>query len=87
MTTVPPPKVKEFNPETLEKIAYKSVSTIPTREKNDQFRLGYCIWLFLSEKKGTLKQAVQNSGARVLISEPDVIKIISDDLKNSGINL
>ena len=87
MTTVPPAKVKEFSSATLEKIAYNSVSTIPTREPNDQNRLGYCVWHFLSERHGTLKQAIHTSGARILIPESDVLRIVTDALKESGISL
>ena len=51
MTTNAPSTIKFFDDASLEKIAYKSVSSIPTREPNDQVRLGYSIWKFLSEKK------------------------------------
>ena len=87
MTTVAPAKVKEFSPSTLEKIAYTSVATIPTREPNDQNRLGFCVWQFLSERKGTLAEAVHTSGARLLIPESDVLRIVSDSLKQSGVSL
>ena len=87
MSTVPPSKVREFPATTLEKIAYSSVATIPTREPNDQNRLGYCVWHYLSERHGTLAQAVHTSGARILIPESDVIKIISDSLKKAGISV
>jgi hypothetical protein len=87
MTTVPPSKVIEFSSTTLEKIAYNSVATIPTREPNDQNRLGYCVWHFLSERKGTLAQAIHTSGARILIPESDVLRIVGDALKQAGITL
>ncbi|MEW6060621.1 MAG: hypothetical protein AB1600_01645 [Bacteroidota bacterium] len=87
MTTISPSKVKEFDPTSLEKIAYNSVKTIPTREPNDQYRLGYSIWLWLTERKGTLEQAVKTAGARMLIAEKDAVKIISDELKKEGIEV
>ena len=87
MTTVPPSKVKEFSPSTLEKIAYTSVSTIPTREPNDQNRLGFCVWHFLSEREGTLAQAIHTSGARLLIPESDVLRIVGESLKQAGISV
>jgi hypothetical protein len=87
MSTVAPSKVKEFSPESLEKIAYKSVEAIPTREPNDQNRLGYCVWLYLSEKKGTLQSAIHNSGARVLIPETDVVRTITAALQQAGITV
>lgn len=87
MTTISPSKVKEFDPTSLEKIAYNSVKTIPTREPNDQYRLGYSIWLWLTERKGTLEQAIKTAGARMLIAEKDAVKIISDELKKEGIEV
>ena len=87
MTTVPPAKVKEFGPSTLEKIAYQSVASIPTREPNDQNRLGFCVWQFLSERKGTLDQAIHTSGSRILLPEADVIRIVGEALKKAGISL
>jgi hypothetical protein len=87
MSTVPPSKVKEFSTTTLERIAYNSVATIPTREPNDQNRLGYCVWHYLSERQGTLAQAIRTSGARVLIPESDVLRIVSESLKQAGISL
>ena len=87
MSTVPPAKVKEFAPSTLEKIAYKSVAAVPTREPNDQNRLGYCVWHFISERNGTLAQAIRTSGARVLIPEADVLRIVGDALKQAGISI
>jgi hypothetical protein len=87
MTTVAPAKVKEFSPSTLEKIAYASIAAIPTREPNDQNRLGFCVWSFLSERKGTLAQAIHTSGARLLIPESDVLRIVGDSLKQSGISV
>lgn len=87
MSTVPPSKVKEFSSTTLEKIAYNSVAAIPTREPNDQNRLGYCVWHYLSERNGTLVQAIHTSGARILIPESDVLRIVSESLKKAGITL
>ena len=87
MTTVAPSKVKEFSATSLEKIAYKSVETILTREPNDQHRLGYCIWKFLSERQGTFEEAIHTAGARILIPESDVVRIVKESLKQSGIAL
>jgi len=87
MTTNAPSKVKEFDPSTIEKIAYGSVKTIPTREPNDQYRLGYSVWQWLTEKKGTVEQAVRNSGSRILIPEQEAVSIIKQELKKSGVEL
>lgn len=87
MTTVPPSKVREFPASTLERIAYTSVASIPTREPNDQNRLGFCVWRYLSERKGTLAQAIHTSGARILIPEADVVRIVTELLKKVGISV
>ena len=87
MTTVAAPKVKEFDQNSLEKIAYTAVASIPTREPNDQYRLGYNVWMFLKERKGTLELAVKNSGARILVSDSEALDTIRKELKNSGIDL
>lgn len=87
MTTIAPPKIKEFDPSSLEKIAYNSVKSIPTREPNDQYRLGYSIWLWLTEKKGTVEQAVKNAGSRILIPEKEALDVIKRELKKSGIDV
>jgi hypothetical protein len=87
MSTVAPSAVKAFDETTLEKIAYNSIKSIPTREQNDQYRLGYHLWQWLSAKQGTLEQAITNSGSRILISEQETISIIKQELQKSGISL
>lgn len=87
MATIAPPKIKEFDPSSLEKIAYASVQSIPTKEPNDQYRLGYSVWIFLKERKGTLPQAVKNSGSRTLIPESEVLSIIKKALTDSGLEI
>ena len=86
MTTLPPSKVKPHPESALEKIAYASVASIPTQEPNDQYRLGYSVWKYITERKGTLRNAVKAAGARVLIPEQDVLRIIAENLKKSGIS-
>jgi hypothetical protein len=83
MTTVAPSAVKLSDLASLEKIAYESVKTIPTKESNDQYRLGYHVWNFLKDKKGTISDAVKQSGARLLISEKEAVAIIETALKNT----
>jgi hypothetical protein len=85
MSTNAPAKVKEFDASSLEKIAYNSVKTIPTREPNDQYRLGYGVWSWLKEKKGTLDSAVRTSGARLLLPEAEAVSIIKKELHNAGL--
>lgn len=87
MTTKPPSSVAEFPQESLEKFAYSVVADIATREPNDRNRLGYHVWSWLLERKGTLEQAVQVSGARTQLPLGEVYKIIAKRLEEKGIKL
>ena len=87
MSTAAPSKVQEFDAKTIEKIAYNSAAEIPTREPNDQYRLGYSVWLMLNEKNITLEQAIKNSGARLLIGEKETAKKIAESLRANGIEV
>ena len=86
MATKPPSSVQEFSPETSEKIAYTSVSTIETEEPNDRNRLGYHIWRWLQTKQGTLEQVVAESGARILMSKQETVRIIREALSKHGVS-
>ena len=87
MTTKPPPSVAEFSSESTEKLAYSVVSDIATREPNDRNRLGYHVWAWLSERRGTLEQAIKNSGSRTELPLQEVYKIIAKRLEEKGITL
>jgi len=87
MATKPPSVVQEFSSDTLEKIAYTSVSSIPTEEPNDCNRLGYHVWRWLRNREGTLEQAVAESEARLHISRQEAIKIICEALSKHGVSL
>jgi hypothetical protein len=87
MTTKAPSAVVEFPIDSLEKVAYDSVATIPTQEPNDRNRLGFCVWAWLRDRKGTLEQAIQNSGSRTHISYSEVLSIVSKRLQERGIDL
>ena len=87
MTTKAPSAVQEFSADTLEKIAYTSVATIVTVEPNDRNRLGYHVWRWLTEKQGTLQQAVAESGARLTVSHADAANVIAESLKKLGVSL
>ena len=87
MATKPPSQIKDYPPESLEKIAYASVATVPTVEPNDRNRLGFHVWRWLTSREGTLEQALRESGARLNVSHPDALVIIRDSLVKSGISL
>lgn len=87
MTTKPPSAIAEFPPESLEKLAYSVVSNIQTQEPNDRNRLGYHVWAWLKERKGTLEQAVKNSGSRTYLPIEQVYEIIKESLEQKGITV
>jgi hypothetical protein len=84
MTTKPPPFAIPAPPESAEKIAYDSVSSIPTQEPNDRYRLGYHVWLWMTKHEGTLEDAIKVSGARILMPPEEALKIIQDILREHG---
>ncbi len=85
MTTKTPASVKEFPPDSIEKIAYSSVEGIPAEEPNDLNRLGYHIWLYLTGKIESLETAVRMAKARLKISEEEALEIVKRNLKEKGI--
>ena len=85
MTTKPPSTVSEFSPESLEKLAYGIVADIETQEPNDKNRLGYHIWAWLKERKGSLQQAVKTSGSRTKQPLEEVSRIVAQRLEAKGI--
>ncbi|HAL57359.1 MAG TPA: hypothetical protein DCP63_13055 [Bacteroidetes bacterium] len=87
MSTKPPSPVAEFAPETLERIAYTAVEEIPTQEPNDRNRLGFSVWMWLVDRKGSLAQAIKNSGTRTNSSPDEILKIVSKRLEEKGIKL
>lgn len=87
MSTKPPSSVVESPSESLEKFAHALVADIATQEPNDRHRLGYHVWSWLLERKGTLEQAVQVSGARTQLPLGEVYKILAKRLEEKGIKL
>ncbi len=87
MATKPPPSVAEFPPDSLEKLAYGVVSDILTQEPNDRNRLGYHVWTWLKERRGTLEQAVKNSGSRTYLPIDQVYDMIKKRLEEKGITV
>lgn len=85
MTTTPPASVSPFSDESLERIAYGIVADIAAQEPNDRNRLGYCLWAWLRERKGTLEQAVVNAGCRTPLSTGELLHIIRQRLEEKGI--
>ena len=87
MTTKPPSSVIEFPIESLEKLAYNIASDIPVQESNDANRLGYCLWGWLNERRGTLMQAIHAAGVRSPLTREEIHAIISKRLSEKGITV
>lgn len=85
MATKPPPGIEEFSPETLEKLAYSVVADIETREPNDRNRLGYNLWTWLKDRKGTLEDVVRAAGSRTFVRQEEVVELIRKRLKERGV--
>jgi hypothetical protein len=87
MSTKPPASIVESPAESLEKLAYNVVAEIPTEEPNDRNRLGYCLWGWLSERRGTLLQAIRAAGTRSPLPPEEIFNIIRKRLEEKGIKL
>jgi hypothetical protein len=87
MSTKPPASIVESPAESLEKLAYNVVAEIPTEEPNDRNRLGYCVWGWLSERRGTLLQTVRAAGTRSPLTSEEIYEIIHKRLEEKGIKL
>jgi len=87
MTTKPPAKIKIASGQSLERVAYQSVVSVPTVEPHDQDRLGYNVWKYLTERRDSLEVAVKTAGARLLISEEEALQRIRQSLNQQGIQV
>ena len=84
MSTKPPPPVAEFAADSLEKLAYSIASEVPARESNDRNRLGFQIWAWLKEPRGTIERAVTSSGARTEQPLDEVAAYVKRRLEERG---
>jgi hypothetical protein len=87
MSTKPPASVIESPAESLEKLAYNVIAEIPTEEPNDRNRLGYSLWGWLKERRGTLLQAICAAGIRSPLTPEEIFEIVRKRLEEKGINL
>jgi hypothetical protein len=87
MTTKAPATISPASEDSLEKLAYGVVADIETREPNDRNRLGYCVWSWLKDRKGTLEQAVVNAGCRSKLTPKELTEIIRKRLVEKGVDV
>lgn len=79
--------MEDFSPETLEQIAYSVVADLEAREPNDLNRLGYNLWAWLKDRKGSLEQVIRAAGARTRFDEKQVLEAVKKGLEKRGIKL
>ena len=87
MSTKTPASIVEFPAESLEKLAYNVVAEIPTEEPNDRNRLAYCLWGWLSERRGTLLQTISAAGVRSSLTSAEMMAIIGKRLEEKGVKI
>ncbi|MGO9482538.1 MAG: hypothetical protein ACLP05_12270 [Candidatus Kryptoniota bacterium] len=86
MTTKAPAQVNKFAEDSSEAIAYKIAEQFSTREFNDNYRLGYHIYRYLTGTIPTIDEAVRVSGVRLAkgATIDNVIEKIADQLRELG---
>jgi hypothetical protein len=87
MTTKAPSPVAEAPADSLEKIAAAAVADIQTQEPNDRNRLAYNIWMWLVDRKGTIGQAIRFAGTRTQVPESEIVRIVTQRLREKGIQV
>jgi hypothetical protein len=87
MTTKAPSAVKPAPPDSLEHIAYASVSGIPTAELHDLDRLGYYVYTWLKQRNDPLEMVLKTAQVRMQISEEEALGRIRKALTEHGIAL
>lgn len=86
MPTKAPGQVNKFAEDSLEAIAYKIADQFSTREFNDNNRLGYHIYRYLTGTIPTIDEAVRVSGVRLTNGETieSVTDKVAQQLKELG---
>jgi hypothetical protein len=85
MSTKSPTSVAEFSIDSLEKFVYQVASEIPAQEPNDTDRLGYCLWGWLQEHRGTLLQTIRAAGIRTKLSNTEILELVQKRFKEKNI--
>jgi hypothetical protein len=76
MTTLPPPGVKEFPADSLEKKIYSIVESFAEfmPVQNDRYRLGYCLFKYVNGEGDEPKIALKSELAEKINSELNKIE-------------
>lgn len=84
MTTLPPPKTKEFSPETVEKKVYNLVEQFKEQIPitNDRYRLAFSLFKYLKGEGDEPIVSVKKNKLKLNgITENDLAKKLEDELK------
>jgi len=84
MTTLPPPGVKEFPADSLEKKVYGIVESFAEFMpiQSDRYRLGYCLFKYMNSEGDEPKVALKSAKIRVEgITVSELAKKIDAELK------
>lgn len=87
MTTKPASKIQPAQEGSAEAIAYASIEGIPTADPHDSDRLGFNLFLWLTQRRDPLEVAVRTAGARFLVSEEEALRRIREGLTERGVQL
>lgn len=83
MTTLPPPGVREFPADSLEKKIYGIVESFAEfmPVQNDRYRLGYCLFKYMNGEGDEPKVALKSAKIKVEgIALPELAKKIDEEL-------
>jgi hypothetical protein len=84
MTTLPPPGLKEFTADSLEKKVYGIVESFAEFMpiQSDRYRLGYCLFKFMNGEGDEPKVALKSAKIKVEgIGVAELAKKIDEELK------
>jgi hypothetical protein len=87
MSTKAASAVKAAAETSQERIAYDAVTGLADAGSHDLDRLGYCVWLNLSNRKDSLEEAVVNAGVPLLKPLSETVATIRQRLLEKGISL
>ena len=87
MTTKAPSGVKQAPTESLERLAYASVAGIPVDEPHDLDRLGYHLFLWLTNRHDPLEMVVRAACPKMHISIEEALERIRQYLTAHGVQL
>jgi len=75
------PPVRHWPDSSLERIAYRSVESLPVKQSSDANRLGYYVYCFLKGEYPSLTDAVRISQAEILLRSEDAVNTIQQELE------